>query len=128
MCNEYHSIFFLSQIDILMKDPREGKTCLHLAAESVSSPSTIIQMLCRKRRQLIEETDIYGRTPLHLAAMSGNFEGLKALYAEGCNLNAIDTNEQYTALHWAAGWHSSLLPLVFLYHIFSSWRSGRCSC
>ena len=88
-----------------MKDSTEGKTCLHWAAEdSISSSSySIINMLYKKKRQLIEERDIYGRTPLHLAAISGNLEGIKALKSCGCDLNAADTNEEYTALHWAAG-------------------------
>ncbi len=86
-----------------MKDSSEGKTCLHWAAGNADSPSIIIQMLCRKRRQLIEEKDTYGRTPLHLAAMGGNVEGIRALNAAGCNMNAVDTNNEYTAIHWAAG-------------------------
>ena len=89
---------------MLKKDSDENKTCLHWAAgQTASSSSNIINMLCRKRRQLIEEKDVYGRTPLHLAAMCGNVEGIKALKVAGCNLNAVDTNEEYTALHWAAG-------------------------
>ena len=86
-----------------MKDFNEGKTCLHWAAGNASSPANIIQMLCRKRRQLIEEKDNRGRTPLHFAAMGGNVEGIRTLNSAGCNMNAVDTDNEYTALHWAAG-------------------------
>lgn len=60
-------------------------------------------MLCKKRRQLMEEQDKYGRTALHYTAMSGNIEAMRALKKEGCNLLAVDEYDQYTALHWAVG-------------------------
>ncbi len=115
------------QTNVLAKDHTEGKTCLHWAAGQPSlSSSSIIQLLCKKRRQLIEETDQYGRTPLHLAAMCGNVEGIKALKAAGCNLNAIDIHEEYTALHWAAGCCD--VEMMCLYYIiveyhYSWWSS-----
>ena len=60
-------------------------------------------MLCKKKKQLLEEPDVYGRTALHLATISGNVEALKVLQSVGCDINAVDTHKQYTAVHWAAG-------------------------
>ena len=41
-------------------------------------------------------------TPLHMAAMHGHTESIKALVAAGATVDARD-DENATPLHWAAG-------------------------
>ncbi|XP_014211288.1 ankyrin-1-like [Copidosoma floridanum] len=46
-----------------------------------------------------------GQTPLHKAAMYGNYKVTKMLIEAGCDVNAID-NFGVTSLHYAATWNS----------------------
>jgi ankyrin repeat protein len=86
--------------NILYKESTENKTCLHWAVEnSVCSPN-IVRLLCRKKKQLINEVDVYGRTPLIAAAMSGHIEALKVLLEYSSDFYQTDNN-QYSAIHWA---------------------------
>ena len=81
----------------------EGKTCIHCASESQAvKASKCIQLLCKALPSLIELTDQQGRTPFHVAAISGNSNNLEMLVNLGCNVQAQDGNS-CTALHWAAG-------------------------
>lgn len=50
----------------------------------------------------MSETDVHGRAPVHLAAMSGHVEALKVLLDFNSNFTLIDNNH-YTPIHWAAG-------------------------
>lgn len=108
------STYFLLQVKLLTKDSNEGKTCLHWAAESTICSPNIIRLLCKKKKQLIDDKDAYGRTPLHLAALSGHTEALKVLLDSGCDSSLTD-NSQYTAVHWAVG--EQQLFMYQSYHI-----------
>ncbi|MBO9479903.1 ankyrin repeat domain-containing protein [Salinisphaera sp. G21_0] len=52
----------------------------------------------------LEATDQFGRTPLHHAAGNGgcHLQHISVLLSEGANLEARDSNRQYTPLHKAA--------------------------
>lgn len=105
--------------DISARDA-EGQTPLHTAAKQPScrQPSCRCYqgLLCEDRDrhgqesvvgQLIGEgadimvVDIYGRTPLHLAAMAGRETIIESLLGNGADIAARD-NHGWTPLHWAA--------------------------
>lgn len=98
-----------AQIDMEASENNEGKTCLHLAAESLTpSTATILQVLCKKKKQLQNARDKYGRTSLHSAAVAGNVEAVKILLTMGSD-STITDNDHYTAMHLATG---NIYPFV----------------
>ena len=61
-----------------------------------------MKLLCKKKKQLLSETDVQKRLPIHSAVISGHIEALKVLLDFDCNFTLTDNN-QYTAIHYAAG-------------------------
>lgn len=67
----------------LIRD-RDGKTCLHVAAEqgALDACKSIIEI---GGRQLMHEKDSKKQTPLHLAALNGHARAIKLLIESGGN-------------------------------------------
>lgn len=76
---------------------------------------------------MIELTDQQGRTPFHLAAISGNNNNLEMLVNLGCNVQAEDGNN-CTALHWAAGTYVDLICSILSFTYLLSIASGQFEC
>lgn len=77
----------------------EGKTALHLAAESDNDVAIFLTFL----KSCLDSIDVYGRTPLHYAAMSPSPKGITTqdLIDAGAALAVLDV-EGRTPLHAAA--------------------------
>jgi ankyrin repeat protein len=115
--NQYHKEMLssalklgqLSQVDPLLNDPVDTwhtfdgghTTVLHLATESgfVDVVDHILQK--DDKRELLDEQNGAGRTPLLLAAVAENLEVMDVLIRAGANLNAQDRLGN-TSLHLAA--------------------------
>ena len=86
--------------DILSKDSI-GRNCLHYA--SCSNNSEIVNIILKKAPELINDIDIYGRTPLHYSiwnATNAQLDIINSLIKNKCNVNCFD-EEKMTPLHFA---------------------------
>ena len=85
----------------------EGKTALHFAATSSSSPpgkllSALVNMKTRGSSSVLCWQDYDGRQPLHLAVTSANPDMVAAIIKQpSCMINALDQRDR-TPLHYAA--------------------------
>ena len=85
----------------------EGKTALHFAATSSSSPpgkllSALVNMKTRGSSSVLCWQDYDGRQPLHLAVTSANPDMVAAMIKQpSCMINALDQRDR-TPLHYAA--------------------------
>lgn len=81
----------------------EGKIPLHWAVECRHDNAVdIITMFLAKMPTAVTWSDYTGKTPLHLAVISGSLATVtKLVSSEGCDINAIDNLFQ-TPLLWAA--------------------------
>ncbi|MFA6561260.1 MAG: ankyrin repeat domain-containing protein [Verrucomicrobiia bacterium] len=61
----------------------------------------------------VNEKDLLGDTPLHLAAQAGNMELAELLLAAKADVNA-KANADWTALHWAAYWRNKDMAELLL--------------
>ena len=87
--------------EILSKDSI-GRNCLHYA--SCSNNPEIVKIILNKAPDLINDVDIYGRTPLHYAIWNGTnaqIDIIKLLIKGKANVNCVD-EEKMTPLHFAA--------------------------
>ena len=74
-------------------------TALHYAADN-DKPKIVFELLKQPGIKIQPETEIK-RTPLHLAALRGSTEIVRALVEKGANPNCKDI-DQYTPLHFAS--------------------------
>ena len=87
--------------EILSKDSI-SRNCLHYA--SCSNNPEIVKIILNKAPDLINDIDIYGRTPLHYSIWNGTnaqIDIIKLLIKGKCNINCVD-EEKMTPLHFAA--------------------------
>ena len=68
-----------------------GYTALHYAAEN--SHFNIVKELLKNKDLEVDAVTEGQKTPLHLAAVGGNYEIFEHLCLKGANLNAKDFNE-----------------------------------
>jgi len=68
-----------------------GYTALHLAAES--SHFNVVKELLKNKDIEVDAVTDSQKTPLHLAAIGGNYEIFEHLCLKGANLHAKDFNE-----------------------------------
>ena len=95
--------------DYLILD-KDDNTILHAAAMSKHNDSSAIAMFIINKfiKEMtndngidINQKNVMGMTPLHIASKSGNNETAKILIQNGSNINAKDKLSR-TGLHWAA--------------------------
>ncbi|CAG7816023.1 unnamed protein product [Allacma fusca] len=68
------------------------------------------ELLGRENPLNVNASDVYGRTPLHLAAASGHVEAVELLLKKGADVEVCDFQQKATPLMCAAGCGS--LPVV----------------
>jgi len=89
---------------------RDGYTALHWAA-FYAAPSPVLEALL-DRGAKIDPVDVYGRTPLILAAWQGALAAAETLVARGAQMNLRD-HESFSAWMWAVKWgHSAVAQLL----------------
>ena len=60
------------------------------------------KMLIKELPEMLNSSDTYGRTPLHIAAAKGNLNIVGFfIHKSACNFSAVDYRKR-TPLHWAA--------------------------
>ncbi len=95
------NVLLKNKSEILSKDSI-GRNCLHYA--SCSNNPEIVKIILNKAPDLINDIDIYGRTPLHYAIWNGTnaqIDIIKLLIKGKCDVNCVD-EEKMTPLHFAA--------------------------
>ncbi|CAF0704904.1 unnamed protein product [Brachionus calyciflorus] len=80
--------YLINNETALLRD-KEGKTCLHVAAEqgAIQASKIILEMSGFK---IINERDNKKQTPLHLATLNGHARGIKILMDNGADPNLKD--------------------------------------
>ncbi|RDL32415.1 Ankyrin [Venustampulla echinocandica] len=78
---------------------KKGRSALHLACRA--RQSNIVEYLCQIGQSLINQRDLYGRTPLHDACTSGIPESVRHLLEAGADTAVLDNNKR-TPLHSCA--------------------------
>ncbi|RNA21186.1 ankyrin repeat domain-containing 55-like, partial [Brachionus plicatilis] len=80
--------FLINNETALLRD-KEGKTCLHVAAEqgAIQSSKLILEM---SGVDMINERDNKKQTPLHLSTLNGHARGIKILMDNGADPNIKD--------------------------------------
>ncbi|XP_034678037.1 protein ACCELERATED CELL DEATH 6-like isoform X2 [Vitis riparia] len=86
---------------LLHRGPND-ETPLHRAVLRDDLDLGTIAILLEKRRELISETDGYGRTPLHCAAASGALRAVGRLLQEDASIALLQDRYQATPAHLAA--------------------------
>ncbi|KAH0346535.1 hypothetical protein KCU81_g3912, partial [Aureobasidium melanogenum] len=81
---------------ILEKDPDNGKTLLHLAAEN--GRTSVIER-CLELGAEVNATDVSGRTALHYAARNGHVEVVKILVQAKADRTMLDNDKQSALVH-----------------------------
>lgn len=73
-------------------------TSLHFAAQG--DQPRVLHYLIRNGsgRFLIDQTDLNGYTPLHWACLSGSYQSVRYLLANGANVNRVTTSEKTTTI------------------------------
>lgn len=74
---------------------------------------TKVRQLLAEAPAFVNEKDLLGDTPLHLAAQTGNTNLAELLLAAKANVNA-KANANWTALHWAAYWRNKEMAELLL--------------
>ena len=113
--------------EILVGKSHRGQTALHVAAASGSFESVkiLLDLNYKDRKQTIEEIskngdkrililprDLYGSTPLHLAAMEGHEEIVELFLSRGVS-QVINNNIKRLPLHYAAAnGHSEVCEML----------------
>jgi len=79
-----------------------GDSVLHIACSGArkTGRGAILRSLLQEGAN-VQDTDKYGRTPLHRAIAYGSIQSLKLLLERGAAISVKD-GEGYNALHWAA--------------------------
>ncbi|KAH7400219.1 ankyrin repeat-containing domain protein [Cadophora sp. MPI-SDFR-AT-0126] len=80
-----------------IREPRTERTALHCLLlsnfrdeeDNVQIP--ILKILLNEGHMSADETDTYGQTPLHFAAMFGNLEATRLLLEQDITLDAVDS-------------------------------------
>ncbi|XP_060525555.1 nuclear factor NF-kappa-B p110 subunit isoform X2 [Cylas formicarius] len=81
---------------------RSGRTALHLAIESMSSPKTLETLLSTKHcSKLLEEPNYDGDAPIFTAIEKKNLVALKVLCVKGANVNRKHGKNGFTPLRVA---------------------------
>lgn len=83
-CGNSHAVLILCELMDVKQKNSEGSSPLHVAAE-VGSPTSCLHLL--KAGAEINDTDMFGRTPLHLACLS-DFATAELLISAGANIKA----------------------------------------
>lgn len=92
----------------------DGKrTALMLAA--FNGHTSIVKLLL-DNEAVVSHRDVAGRTALMFAATGANAETVKALLDAGAEVNAVDTDEKFTALMHAAAEGQTKVVEVLLLH------------
>lgn len=87
-----------SGADVNKKEPQNGPTPLHVAAQIDGVP--VMQIMINKGAR-IDERDMLGQTPLHAAASHGRKKAAICLLDHMAEINAVD-NDGFTPLMFAA--------------------------
>ena len=87
-----------------------GKRALHLAAER-GGPLSLLLLLLLAGAEVNAE-DVYGKTPLHSAAIAGSEAACRVLLEHGAEVNAQDQRGETPAHVAAKGGHGEALKLV----------------
>lgn len=62
---------------------------------------SVVGLLLSRSAELLQSSDRYGKTGLHIAAMHGHYQMVEILLGQGAEINAADKNG-WTPLHCAA--------------------------
>jgi ankyrin repeat protein len=92
---------------------QEGKTPLHLAAESPKEERIRVAKLLLERGADINAMDEAGWTPLTTAVLTPHLDMVKLLIERGANVNA-KAKQGWTALHSAVGYSEAHIEAVRL--------------
>ncbi|KAK9478403.1 hypothetical protein V1514DRAFT_74499 [Lipomyces japonicus] len=94
-------LYQTGQVDLATKDDVSNRTVLHEAA--ISGRDVVLEIILRSHEKVTIDaaaTDIYGRTPLHYAALHGHKPMIKPFLAAGAPIDALD-QDNFTALLFA---------------------------
>ncbi len=92
------------EVKDIMTPNDKGQTLVHIACEQgdMDALGNYFEMCTPEQiKELLDVKDKNGMTPLHIAVLTGNKEGVEALIQYGANLQATAKNG-YTPLHLAA--------------------------
>lgn len=89
-------------LDVFTQE-NNGMTPLHVAA--FHGHATCVELLLQYKSsisgKLLNKVDSFGRTALHLCAISGNLEMVKTFYEMGADIYQIDKKDGWSPLHYA---------------------------
>lgn len=94
-------------INALEADRSQGRSALHIAAQTGSVPA--IQFLLAHGAK-VDLRNSEGETPLHDAAFSAHPEAIRALLDAGADINLPTGDYNYTALHNVLKYKNTVTP------------------
>lgn len=125
-CEAMLSRLILAGADIRTKDNRD-RSLLHFAAANLSNTTGLLCEIYKKRNWSVDVPDIHGRTPLHEAASTGNFEAVRFLLE--CDASPLMTDHlQRSPLHAAATFCQSSSNARIEKEFYDKGRGSKQSC